>query len=114
MKTESKNISRALAYHLEHEIPLTDSVFRYASDAWCDLICEARALYEAGDIEVDEDEAELLESDAGVHVIFNDQPVILDTPNIDWMMTNESDEVKHYVVYTRNESDNIIRVCYEV
>ena len=95
--------SPKLAYHIERNISLCDSIYRYASSAWCELICEARKLYELGDVELDEDELALIESDAGIKAMFEGREIILDTPDKNWGASG-------YVVYVLNDQGNVIRL----
>ncbi len=107
------SVSHALLYHLEREIPITECVFRYGSEAWCELVCEARALYELGEVEVCDEELELLESEAGVVVEHNGEKVILDTPQVSWDLINGDEIPTKFHVYVR-DNGNIVRVDYGI
>ena len=41
-ESDNSVISEGLNYHLERGIPLSESIFRIESEAWIDLINEAR------------------------------------------------------------------------
>ena len=40
------SISEGLRYHIDRELPLMESVYRIESEAWLDVINEARDLWE--------------------------------------------------------------------
>lgn len=61
--------------------PLTDPLFRHGSPGWCELLRDARRLYDEGHvIELDEDELFILLSRAGEVAQFEGQEVILEVP----------------------------------
>ena len=73
-------ISENLSYHLENKIPLCENAFRAYSEAYFELINEVRNLYNKDLIAVNDDDAELLETDIG-QVIENEGKIIyLDCP----------------------------------
>lgn len=73
-------ISEGLNYHLEKQIPLFESVYRIESDAWLDIINEARQLWAENKIDLDFDDVFLISTDAGQKVQFNEVEVLLDVP----------------------------------
>lgn len=75
-----KRFSDHLLYHLKNEIPLQNNIFRYGSDAWCDLIQEAKQLFEEGKLELDADEIEFLEENPGKIIHSDGEKIILNTP----------------------------------
>lgn len=81
--TDNPIFSDNLMFHVKNEIPLNENVFRYGSDAWCDLIQEAKKLYEEGKIELTDEEIELIEDDAGKIVFVDGEKFILNTPFIE-------------------------------
>jgi len=80
-----------LLYHLETSIPLTENVYRVGSDAYFDLIKEARVQYKEGNYTpLNEEEKEMLESDLGEWATFRGERVPLDFP----MYVETMDEAK--------------------
>lgn len=75
-------ISENMRYHIENKIPLSENVFRIYSDAYFDLLNEARSLNSFGAIKFNsEDDKWLLESDLGKKVLLeNGDEVYLDAP----------------------------------
>jgi hypothetical protein len=85
-KTESKEkvetdvISEHLSYHFKNKLSLTESVFRTGSEAYIDLIKEARVLWKTGGYQPKIEELELLQSDIGQYGIYEGKKVPLDIP----------------------------------
>ena len=85
-KTESKEkvetdvISEHLSYHFKNKLSLTESVFRTGSEAYIDLIKEARVLWKMGGYQPKIEELELLQSDIGQFGIYEGKKVPLDIP----------------------------------
>ena len=73
-------ISANLKYHLENNLTLKTSIFRIGSDGWCDLVNEVRDLYFENKIDLDEDDRNLILTDAGKKGIFENELVPLDAP----------------------------------
>lgn len=105
--THNPKLSDYLMYHLQNEIPLNENIFRYGSDAWCDLIQEAKVLYEEGILEFSDEEIEIINDDTGKIKIINGEKFILNTPFIN---TNKDIDKKYFVYIC--EDDNIIRKIY--
>lgn len=74
------DISENLKYHIENKINLCENVFRIYSKSYFDLINEARDLYNQDLLAVNDDDAELLESDLGKFVEHNGKIFYLDAP----------------------------------
>lgn len=71
----------AYQYHLERNIPLTESVYRYGSHAFFEFMLEAKQRYRQGQfVTENEHEIELLESDIGEFGLYEGQQVPLDLP----------------------------------
>jgi hypothetical protein len=77
---ESTSVSEYLEYHLDKQLPLVENVFRTYSKAYFDLINEVRELYYQNLIELDDIDAELVESDLGKKVLYEVVEVFLDAP----------------------------------
>ena len=76
------DISQNMKYHIDNKVPLSENVFRIYSEAYFELLNEARDLYNFGAIKInDEDDMWLLESDLGRKVLLeNGDEVYLDAP----------------------------------
>ena len=73
------SISKHLGYHLENHSTLVEGVFRYGSDAYLDLLEEARTLHTKGKIELSEIDKHLIENtDIGKWGKYKDMRVPLD------------------------------------
>lgn len=77
---ENLNVSENLKYHLERNITLCENVFRIYSKSYFDLVNEVRELYKNDQIALNDDDAELVESDLGMEAEFNGIKVWLDAP----------------------------------
>lgn len=106
--TNNSNISDHLNYHLNNNIKLNDNIFRYGSDAWCDLIQEAKQLFESGILELDENELNLIETDSGKIIFKDGEKYILNTPFINY----EKDFDFQYFVYICNENQEIKKIYF--
>jgi hypothetical protein len=124
---ESTNISEGMQYHLDNQIPITETIYRPFSDAFIRLIKEARTLHSLGLYEaLTEDEEELLESDLGEFGFYEGRRVPLDRPMLAEEDLDEAKfqgkevklgkptkgDVKKYKVYVRNKKGNVIKVNY--
>jgi hypothetical protein len=75
-------MSENMRYHIENKIPLSENVFRIYSEAYFELLNEARDLNTFGAIKFNnEDDQWLLESDLGKKILLeNGDEVYLDAP----------------------------------
>jgi hypothetical protein len=80
MSSRNQGLSEGLSYHLDREIPLSESVYRIGSESWISIIKEARSLWESGDIELDPDDLFLISTDAGERGIYEGSDVLLEIP----------------------------------
>ena len=71
-------ISEGLLYHIDNNIPLRENTYRPLSDNYFKLFKEARKLYTEGLLKVNEEDAELLESNIGEFGVYNGVTVPLD------------------------------------
>ena len=79
--TESINVSESLKYHLENNKPITENIFRPGSEAFYEVIKEARELFDLGRVTLCDVDKELYEStDIGKFGMFNGKLVPLDIP----------------------------------
>jgi hypothetical protein len=121
-------ISEGLKYHLNEGIPLMESVYRIESDAWLDLINEAREMWESNNIDLDDDDMFLISTDAGTYWMHEGESVMLDVPYMIW---DELDEAEYqgkkvdlnkprrtpggprkFAVYTKNGSGKVVQVRF--
>jgi len=79
--TESINVSESLKYHLENNKPITENIFRPGSEAFYEVIKEARELFDLGRVNLCDVDKELYEStDIGKFGMYNGELVPLDIP----------------------------------
>lgn len=84
-------ISKNLQYHIDNKISLCENVFRIYSKAYFDLINEVRNLYENDLIAVNDEDAELLETDIGKTEEYKGKKVYLDAPILSKQKLNEAE-----------------------
>jgi hypothetical protein len=118
-------MSEGLEYHLNNNIPLTENIYRPHSDSFFNLINEVRELYYNGELSLNEEEVELIETDLGTKVrLSNGKEVYLDIP-LSEEFINEAEyngkkvEIgkprrntgggKKYVVYVKNPSTGRVK-----
>jgi len=78
---ESVEISDALKYHVDNNIPLNENIYRIYSESFFDLINEVRDLHNRGIMNLSDDDIWLVESDLGKKVkLSNGEEVYLDAP----------------------------------
>ena len=121
-------ISEGLRYHLNESTPLMESVYRIESDAWLDLINEARIAWEMNLIDLNEDDLFLISTDAGTREVYEGEEVMLDVP---FYIDDEIDEAEYhgkkvelnkprrtsggtrkFAVYTKNDSGKVVMVRF--
>jgi hypothetical protein len=74
-------LSESLKYHLDNNKPITENIFRPGSEAFYEVIKEARELFDLGKVNLCNIDKELYEStDIGKFGIFNGELVPLDLP----------------------------------
>ena len=77
----------SLNYHVENGLSLSENVYRYSSERFIQLFAEARDAWRDGLIELNEEDADLLEStDIGEYGVFEGEKVPLDLPMVDEQM----------------------------
>jgi hypothetical protein len=118
-------MSKGLEYHLNNDIPLTENIYRPHSDSFFNLINEVRELYYNGELSLNKEEVELIETDLGKKVkLSNGKEVYLDIP-LSEEFINEAEyngkkvEIgkprrntgggKKYVVYVKNPSTGRVK-----
>ena len=126
IKEEVKpTISEGLQYHLRNDIPITENIYRPHSEEFFNLINEVRELFYEGEISLNEEEVELIETNIGEKVkLSNGKEVYLDIP-LSEEFINEAEyngkkvELgkprrntgggKKYVVYVKNPSTGRVK-----
>jgi len=119
-------ISENLKYHIDNNIPVLENVFRPHSEAFYNLIKEARELFDGGKIGVCNLDQELFETtDLGYFGVYEGQTVPLDLPIENIEEINEAEykgrEVelnkptrssgpKKYKVYVKNPKTGRVKV----
>jgi len=72
-----------LNYHLKHELPLSENIYRYSSKGFLELFTEARTLHRDGYLQLCESDRVLLEeTNIGEYGDFEGQKVPLDLPMV--------------------------------
>ncbi len=121
-------VSKELKYHLDKNINLHENVFRIYSNSWYKLINEARILYNKDLLALNDEDAELVESDAGETAYYKGKKVKLDCPFVLNELVNEANykgkkvninkpfrtpgENKKFAVYVKTKSGNIKKVRF--
>jgi hypothetical protein len=126
LKEEKSLISEDLKYHLDNDINVSDTVFRYGSNKHLNLIKEVRDLYFKNEIFISKSDEKIINSDAGEKGLFNNRMVPLDLP-FEYQELNEAEykgkEVelnkpkrggsKKYFVYVKDsQTGNIKKVSF--
>jgi hypothetical protein len=89
--TESKSIiSEGLKYHIDNQIPLTETVYRYGSESFFNLINEVRVVYQKGGVDLSHNDLEIIKTDIGKQGIYEGKLVWLDIPNEEYNL-NEAE-----------------------
>ena len=94
-KVKTEVVSEHLSYHIKNKLPLTESVFRTGSDAYIELIKEARHLWKMGGYEPKIHEIEILQSNIGQYGIYEGGRVPLDIPMLNDVELSEAKEKKN-------------------
>lgn len=121
-------ISENLKYHIDNNLPVLENVFRPHSQAFYNLISEARDLYDMGKIDISPLDRVLFEStDLGLFAEFEGQIVPLDLPMENFDEINEaeyngkkvslnrpmrSSGPKKYKVYVKNPKTGRVKVVH--
>lgn len=74
------NISEGLLYHLENNLSLANTVFRYGSESYYALVNEVRDLYHQGLIEINAHDKFFIDSELGLEAVYHGKTVKLDSP----------------------------------
>jgi len=114
-------------YHIDNNLPLSESVFRIGSESWFQMINEARELWENNILDFNEDELFFLQSDLGKRDFFEGVEVWLDVPFLEEDLHEAeyrgrkvnlnrpfrtSGGPRKFGVYTKNESGKVVLVRF--
>lgn len=77
---EQTNISESLQYHLEHNLSISNSIFRFGSEEYFNLVNEVRELYHQGKIRLNENDEFIVLTEAGRTGVYQGKNVPLDSP----------------------------------
>ena len=103
-------VLEALDLHREHNIPLSENIFRPHSENYYKLFCVARTLKES--LELSDFDSYLLSTDIGEFGIYEGKEVPLDHPLIEEKELNKPKRggSKKFYVYVKNDKGNIVKV----
>ena len=121
-----KTISEGLAFHIDNDMPIRDNVYRHGTSRYFSLINEARDLWKAGKLNLDQEDIDIMESDLGTFGKFAGDDVPLDFPmRLDEAKKKKKKDPpigkpkrntgsgKKYVVYVRNpKTGKIKKITY--
>ena len=84
-------LSEGLLYHIEHKLPLFETVYRIGSGAHLSLIKEARKLYSRNIIDLCEEDEALIKTHLGEFALYEGESVPLDLPMLSEQMDLEDE-----------------------
>lgn len=96
---ENVGYSEILAYHLENNLSLSNTIFRYGSNKYYALVNEVRDLYKQGLIEINLHDQYFVNTELGCEAVHNGKKVILDSPQ-------RSSGPKKYQVFVNSGKKN--------
>lgn len=120
-------ISEGLQYHIDNRLSILENIFRPGSDAYFNLLQEARNLYERGYADFSDLDKELFEStDIGLFAEYEGRTIALDMPFEEELITEKKEKShpklnrptrssgpKKYQVYVRNpKTGNIKKINF--
>ena len=80
LKESKEIVSDSLQYHIDNDISIHNSIYRYASENHISLINEVKSLYANNSIVLCENDESIIKSDAGMLGDFEGDLVLLDLP----------------------------------
>ena len=96
---ETKEISDDVKFHIENNLSLSNTIYRYGSQKYYQLVNEVRNLYEKGILELNPHDEFFVKSELGCEAVHNGKKVILDSPQ-------RSSGPKKYQVYVNSGRKN--------
>jgi hypothetical protein len=124
---EGTLVSENLRYHLDHKIPLSETVFKEYSESFFDLIEEVRDLYYYGMVRLNESDRTIVESDLGKKVLSENGKIVrLEVPMEEETFLSEAEyqgrkvqlgkimqgDVKKFKVYVKNDKGKVVKVNF--
>jgi len=126
---EGVKVSNKLRYHIDKKLSLTENMFRLYSESYFDLINEVRELFINGDINLNENDIWIIESDLGKTAFLEDgTEVYLDVPFLNEDILSEAEYrgkkvnlnkpfrtsggPKKFSVYVKNDKGNVVKVNF--
>lgn len=126
-ESKTNQISEGLKWHIDNNVSLSENVYRAGSKNFFKLYNEARELWKAGKLVVEDmDDIWFLESDLGQMGIYSGKVVLLDLPiaikglseaeyqgrEVELNKPSRSSGPKKYQVYVKNDKGNVIKVSF--
>ncbi len=110
-------LDEAVKYHVDNEIPLTQSVFRMYSENFFNLFKRVRELYEEGKYMPQAEEVMFLNTDIGEFGIYEGEEVPLDLPlleerDVELNKPKRGGPKKYYVYVRDPKTKNIKKVTW--
>ena len=93
-KAKKESISEGLQYHINHNIPLIENIYRWGSEEFFKIINETRELYNKGEIDLCLVDKELIGTNIGEKAMFEGKEVWLDIPMENTEILSEDDKFK--------------------
>jgi hypothetical protein len=115
---EDVKISNALQYHIDNGMTLTENAFMFYSEGYFDLINEVRNLWNEGQINLNNDDILMVESDLGKKVkigktyIYLDAPYVYETEENTLTESKTPREPKKFAVYTKSKTGGVKKVTF--
>ena len=110
-------LDEAVKYHVDNEIPLTQSVFRMYSENFFNLFKRVRELYEEGKYMPQAEEVMFLNTDIGEFGIYEGEEVPLDLPlleerDVELNKPKRGGPKKYYVYVKDPKTGNVKKVTW--
>lgn len=120
-------VSDILKYHLDKELPLSETNLKIYSKSHIDLINEVRDLFIKGKLDINENDIKLIESDLGKSIMLeNGERVYLEVPMEDTSYLSEAEyqgrkvqlgkimqgDIKKFKVYVKNDKGKVVKVNF--
>jgi len=120
-------VSDILKYHLDKELPLSETNLKIYSKSHLDLINEVRDLFIQGKLDINENDIELIESDLGKSIMLESgERVYLEVPMEDTSYLSEAEyqgrkvnlgkimqgDIKKFKVYVKNDKGKVVKVNF--
>ena len=119
---ENIEYTPSVKYHIENNLFLTESIYRYGSSEFFNLINEVRDLYNNNLIELSDVNKDIINSNIGEKCLYEGEEVYLDLPlplleaeykgkDVELGKPKRGGSKKFYV-YVKNDKGNVIKVSF--